>query len=243
MLTAAFLLGFAGSFHCLAMCAPLTLALSTVKTARGRYLVGKMFYNGGRIFTYTLLGAALGASKELFGVMMFDVHGAQEWLSISLGCGILAATLLPRRVQAKVFGMPVVMRLLGKLRQQMGSVMRSSRLGGQFAFGLLNGLLPCGFVYMGLAMAALSGSTGNAAATMLVFGLGTIPAMFGAAILVRFGRMHQRFTSVLHRLAPFAAVLVAVMFIVRGLGLGIPYISPKLAAHPAGVEVGCGVVR
>jgi sulfite exporter TauE/SafE len=243
MLTAAFLLGFAGSFHCLLMCAPLTLAGAMAGEVRVSYLVEKLLYNGGRIFTYTMLGAALGASKELFGAMVFDVHGAQEWLSITLGCGILAATLLPKHLQAKVFGIPVIMRLLGKLRKQISSLMRSSRLGCQCAFGLLNGLLPCGFVYMGLAMAALSGSTTNAAATMCAFGLGTIPAMFGAALLMRFGRMHQRFASGLHRLAPLAAALVAVLFIVRGLALGIPYLSPKLAAHPAGVEAGCGVIR
>jgi uncharacterized protein len=243
MLIAALILGFAGSLHCVAMCAPITLALSMQGKTRGNFIVGKLLYNTGRILTYTALGAALGASKELLGTMLFDIHGVQEVLSISLGVGIFVVVLIPQHIRTKIFGMPVFVRVLGRLRGRIGGFMRSSRMSGQFALGLLNGLLPCGFVYMGLAMAALSGSTGDAALTMLSFGLGTFPAMFGIAMLARIAGVQMRFTSSLRRYAPFGAALVAVLFLIRGLALGIPYLSPKLSAQPAGTEQGCAVPR
>lgn len=241
MLYAAFILGFAGSFHCIAMCAPITLALSAEGRTNTRYLAGRFVYNMGRILTYTVLGLALGASKDLLGAMLFDIHRFQEALSITIGVGMLAVVLAPQQLRARVLAMPLLARALGRLRGRIGGVMRSSRMGGQFALGLLNGLLPCGFVYMGLAMAAVAGSTQDAAITMLFFGLGTLPAMVGVAVFARLVGAPVRFGSAMRRFVPIGASLVAVLFILRGLSLGIPYVSPKLSAQPAGVEQGCHV--
>lgn len=243
MLYAAFILGFAGSFHCIAMCAPITLALSAQGVAQGRYLASRLVYNVGRILTYTALGLALGASKDVLGAMLFDIHRFQEVLSITIGVGMLAVILAPNRFRAKIIALPLLARALGRLRGRIGGVMRSSRLGGQFALGLLNGLLPCGFVYMGLAMAAVAGSTQDTAATMFFFGLGTFPAMLGVAVFARLVGAPVRFGSAMRRFVPIGASLVAVLFILRGLSLGIPYVSPKLSAQPAGTEQGCHVPR
>ncbi|MCU0425848.1 MAG: sulfite exporter TauE/SafE family protein [Candidatus Kapabacteria bacterium] len=241
MLEAAFILGFAGSFHCVAMCAPITLVLSAHSGANWRYYTGRFTYNLGRIATYTLLGAALGLVKEVFDSMLFNIHGVQEALSIGIGVSILAVLLVPNPKRAQILALPMLQRALGGLRGRIGAVMRESRFGGQFLLGLLNGLLPCGFVYMGLALAALSGSTTDAAWTMAAFGAGTLPAMFGVAVLARLAEGRFRLTSNVRRFAPFGAALVAVLFIMRGLALGIPYISPKLSAQPAGIEQGCHV--
>ena len=243
MLEAAFILGFAGSFHCVAMCAPITLALSAHTGANWRYYTGRFAYNLGRITTYIALGAALGLVKELFGAMLFNIHGVQEALSIGIGVSILAVLLIPKERRTQFLSLPILQRQVGRLRGRMGAVLRESRLGGQMVLGLLNGLLPCGFVYMGLALAVLSGSTADAAWTMAAFGAGTFPAMFGVAVLARLAESRFRLTSNMKRFAPFGAALVAVLFIMRGLALGIPYISPKLTAQPAGIEQGCHTVK
>ncbi len=243
MLTAAFILGFAGSFHCIAMCAPITLALSPGNGGSTRYYLGRMVYNVGRISIYALLGMALGAVKEVFGAMIFDIHRYQEALSISIGVGIAIFLLIPSGQRATILAMPLFARALGRLRGRMGGLLRTSHLGGQFSLGLLNGLLPCGFVYMGLAMAALSGTIAEAGASMLAFGLGTFPAMIGVAVVARLSGGNVRFTSSIRRMMPIGAALVSLLFILRGLALGIPYISPKLNAQPAGIEQGCHTVN
>lgn len=240
MLTAAFILGFAGSFHCVAMCGALTLALNQKSLNTASFLAGKVVYNLGRTFTYSVLGLLLGASKLVFGAMLFDIHGAQEWLSISIGAGMLVSVFLPKSLQGKISATPVIARFLGKLRKQMGDLLSSRTMNAQFLLGMVNGLLPCGFVYMALAVAALSGTLQEATLSMTLFGLGTIPAMLGVAVVARFSGNSFRIFSQTHRFVPVATAAIAVLFILRGLSLGIPYLSPKLSAQPAGVERGCG---
>lgn len=245
-LYAAFILGFAGSFHCVAMCGALTLAVASSRGGRiGTYLTGKTLYNLGRTFTYTVLGLLLGASKLLFGAMLFDIHHAQEWLSISIGASMLLAVVLPRIFTKKVSVIPIIARFVRNIQApvqtKMGKMLHSQNFGGQFLLGMMNGLLPCGFVYVALAMAALQPTLPLAGLSMTMFGLGTIPAMLGVVIFARVSGQKFRFVSRFQRFAPAATALLAVLFILRGLSLGIPYISPQLSAAPAGLEKGCHV--
>lgn len=241
MLTAAFILGFAGSFHCVAMCGALTLALASNRMNTSSFLVGKVVYNLGRTFMYSVLGLLLGASKLVFGAMLFDIHGAQEWLSVSIGAGMLLSVIFPKFLQGKLSTTPVIARFQGIMRRQMGTLLSSRTMNGQFLLGMVNGLLPCGFVYMALAVAALSGTVHEATLSMTFFGLGTIPAMLVVAVLARFSSNSFRIFSRANRFVPIATAFIAVMFIMRGLSLGIPYLSPVLSAQPAGLETGCHV--
>ncbi len=241
MLTAAFILGFAGSFHCVAMCGALTLALNQKSLNTASFLAGKAVYNLGRTFIYSVLGLLLGASKLVFGAMLFDIHGAQEWLSISIGAAMLVSVLLPKSLQGKISATPVIARFLGKLRKQMGALLSLKNMNAQFLLGMVNGLLPCGFVYMALAVAALSGTVQDATLSMMLFGLGTIPAMLGVSVLARFSSNSFRIFSHTNYLVPVVTAAIAVLCILRGLSLGIPYLSPELSVKPAGIEAGCHI--
>jgi sulfite exporter TauE/SafE len=94
--------------------------------------------------------------------------------------------------------------------------------------GLLNGLLPCGLVYLALASAVAAGSAVNGAAFMAFFGLGTLPAMFAIAVFGNF--MRQGIRLKLRRAVPAFMTVMALLLILRGLSLGIPYLSPDMDA-------------
>jgi len=236
-LWAAFALGFFGSFHCVGMCGPIALALSATGLAKWRFVAGRVLYNLGRVVTYTALGASIGAAEQVF-----DVHRYQETVSITLGVMILAVLLLPASQQAvlrRAASLPLVERVFSRLRSRISSVLQATSYRGQFALGVLNGFLPCGFVYMGLAGAVMMGNAVHSAEAMAMFGLGTIPAMLTLAIASSLASsfITQHLRASLRRLVPLGAAVMAVLFIMRGLSLGIPYISPKLSAQKT--SLGC----
>jgi len=96
-----------------------------------------------------------------------------------------------------------------------------------FITGLLNGLLPCGLIYIALAGATSSGETIKGALFMAVFGLGTLPAMFSVSFI---SSISKRFRSYLSHTAPVLTFIMGTLLVVRGLGLGIPYLSPVFKA-------------
>jgi sulfite exporter TauE/SafE len=261
MMIAAFLFGFFGSLHCVAMCGPIVLALapkadeSSTSGARwkraARFLASKLLYNAGRVSLYVALGLALGASAEILGAAVFDIHGYQEALSLSVGALMLLTVALAfaqRSAKARDFfgarfSSSVLQRASSRLYQylrgKLNARIRASRYGGQFLLGALNGFLPCGFVYMALAMAATAGTTAGAAKTMALFGLGTVPAMAFTAIFSERVAAKLSALASARRLLPLGTIIIAAFFIARGLALDIPYLSPKLSAQPSGTEQGC----
>src|SRR5581483_11013469 len=101
-------------------------------------------------------------------------------------------------------------------------------VGSAFAFGLLNGLLPCGLVYVACAGAVASGSLISAISYMAGFGLGTVPMMFGISTVGTL--FHQGLRMRFQKMIPVFLMVVAGLLILRGMALGIPFISPQLAA-------------
>jgi uncharacterized protein len=210
-------LGLLGSLHCAAMCGPLLLALP-VPACGGRFLLGKLFYQLGRLVTYTALGVLAG----LVGKSIF-LTGLQRGLSIALGVAILLGYLFSRKI---ALATPVV-RLVGTLKSAMATQLMRRDLGAQFFLGLLNGLLPCGLVYVALAGAVSRGSLGSAAGFMALFGLGTVPTMLGIGLSGKILPLAWRLQ--LRRAIPVAVYALAGLLVLRGLALGIPYLSPDLA--------------
>jgi len=215
----AFLLGFLGSLHCAAMCGPLMLALPVPPGGPARFLAGRLVYQLGRIITYCLLGVVAGlVGKSLF------VAGFQRWLSISLGLTVLAGFLISKRVAVSA---PVV-RLVGKLKFVMAAQLKQRSYRSLTLLGLLNGLLPCGLVYVALAGAVSRGDLLDAVTYMAMFGLGTLPTMLGISLS---GRLFPAAIRLKLRSAiPVGVCLLAAMLILRGMALGIPYLSPDLAS-------------
>lgn len=220
LLSTAFMVGLLGSVHCLGMCAPISWAVPT-GTQKWQWLRDRMAYNLGRTVTYGLLGVLVGLLGQ-----GFSLAGWQQGLSVFAGALLILGVLLfgmePRaRGMFKPLG-----RLVLAVKVKIGPLIQKRGLKAQWSLGMLNGLLPCGLVYAALLAAWSMGSVQGAASYMLLFGLGTLPMMLGAAI---FGRgMSQRFKTSLWRLAPKLVVLVGLVMILRGLNLGIPYLSPKL---------------
>ena len=214
----AFILGLAGSAHCAGMCGPLALALPRIEGGVWRHVAGRTAYNLGRVATYGLLGLVFGLVGRSLALA-----GIQRWVSIGLGLLLLAGVLAAR---GDLFRLPS----LGAGRwwkAAMGRLLRRRGLAALGLLGALNGLLPCGLVYVAGFAAAALGDLRAAVEYMLVFGLGTVPVMLGIGLVGSAiqGPLRLR----LQRAIPYCLGLVAVLLILRGLGLGIPYLSPDLS--------------
>jgi len=220
MITTAFLLGVLGSAHCIGMCGPLALAVPSPKHSFAARLGSALAMNGGRIITYALIGAGFG----LFGRGL-QLAGLQQVVSITLGVVIILGLLMPRVFHSIGVGRVAgsfVMRAQGLMAKQL----RRTSPEGLFFTGMLNGLLPCGMVYLAAAGALAQDGWLQGALFMAVFGMGTWPALVGLKLSGSYAGSGLR--SVLRKAAPYAYAIMGVLFILRGLDLGIPYISPDL---------------
>jgi len=212
-------LGFIGSLHCAAMCGPLLLAMPALPGGPGRFILGRVIYQLGRIATYCALGMLAGlVGKSLW------FAGFQSGLSILLGTAILLGYFASKKIAVSA---PAV-RLVAGLKSAMAAQLRQRGLRSLALLGLLNGLLPCGLVYVAMTGAVAQGTWIKSVCFMALFGLGTTPTLLGIGLS---GRMFPpAFRLKLRRTIPVAICLLAGLLILRGLGLGIPYVSPALDA-------------
>jgi sulfite exporter TauE/SafE len=220
---AALLTGLIGSLHCLGMCGPIVLMLPVGTASKGEFLLSRLTYNLGRVITYAILGAICG----LLGHLII-LAGYQQVLSIAVGIVILLAFIIPRRFFRKI-SPSFVNNLTDKLTGLWGKLLNSPKAISLFVIGLLNGLLPCGLVYVALAAASTTGNAVNGSLYMIVFGLGTIPLMLIFSLFS--GLLPNKIRLWAPKLIPIAAMALAILLILRGLSLGIPYISPNLQSH------------
>jgi sulfite exporter TauE/SafE len=217
--TFAIALGLLGSLHCAAMCGPLQLALPIPPGGAGRVILGRVIYQLGRVMTYALLGALGGCLGKSFFLI-----GLQNSLSIALGVAVLGGFLISKRVAISA---PVA-RLVGTLKLAMSAQLRRRGFRALAVLGMLNGLLPCGLVYVALAGAVARGNVWSGIGYMTAFGLGTSPMLLAISLS---GKMFPPALRLkLNRLIPFGICLLAILLILRGLSLGIPFVSPNLAA-------------
>lgn len=214
----AFILGLFGSLHCAGMCGPLAIALPTGKPCLGSFVSGRLAYNLGRLVTYCCLGLFFGVvGKALW------LAGLQRWLSIALGTLLLAGLSAPRRL---ALWRPVTF-FVDQLKKRMASLLPQRSPLALGLLGLLNGLLPCGLVYVAGAGALATGGVLKGAIYMLLFGIGTAPMMLAISLSGRLVPISWRLK--LRRAIPLSVFILATLLILRGMSLGIPYISPDLA--------------
>lgn len=220
-LITAFSVGILGSFHCIGMCGAIAFSLPLQEQNWYSKLWGGLVYNLGRISTYGILGFLLG----LLG-RGFSFAGFQQSLSIFLGILILTVLLFPKYIQLQKNKSSLLAELQLWVRQKMGLLFRNNSSKALYGIGLLNGLLPCGLVYAGLAGAIATGTGSMGALYMISFGLGTLPIMILASQFRGFISINVR--NRMRQIVPFFVGFIAVLFIIRGLNLGIPYLSPIL---------------
>jgi uncharacterized protein len=215
----AFILGLVGSLHCAGMCGPLALALPPAGATTPAYVVGRIAYNLGRIVTYCALGLLFG----LVGAALW-LAGIQRWVSITLGVALLLGLLASRNL---VLWTPVTF-LVDRLKAPMSALLRRRSLAALAVLGLLNGLLPCGLVYAACAGAAATGGILTGAQYMAAFGVGTTPIMLAISLSGKLVPPPLRLQ--LRKAIPVCVFLLASLLILRGMSLGIPYLSPDLSS-------------
>ncbi len=215
----AFFMGLFGSIHCAVMCGPLLVALNRNQLLSWQTLFSKLLYQSGRILTYGLLGLVLG----IFGNVA-SVQGWQQGFSLFIGIILLLIGLF---------------YLFGKQSQVLASFQTKAiqpfakymghwlyRPGGSFVAGVLNGILPCGMVYMAIASAMNADSLTNSFLFMVLFGLGTLPVLLVFSVVGSFPK--SVFKRGFIKVMPFLYLLMGIWFILRGANLDIPYLSPLL---------------
>ena len=222
------MLGLLGSGHCLGMCGPIALVVPSRRRSWPGRSMDALLFNGGRVLTYAILGGMVGLLGRGIHLM-----GIQRGVSIGLGLLVIMALLWPR-VGRALDVMPWLAVRIGRVRSFFARQLMRTSPGALVISGSLNGLLPCGMVYTALAISLVQGSALLGAIFMLLFGVGTWPVLIGLRLGV--GSLGVRPRAMLRRLSPVIMGLMAVLFLLRGLGLGIPYVSPAIEQVPVGVQ-------
>ena len=218
----ALLLGLVGSLHCAGMCGPLALALPATGNTTPAYVLGRAAYNAGRIATYCLLGIVFGLAG-----WTFLLAGLQRWVSIALGVALLLGLFASRRLAR----WNPVTSAVNQLKSRMSVLLRSRSFTALAVLGLLNGLLPCGLVYVACAGAAATGGIFAGARYMAAFGVGTVPMMLAISLSGKLVPTSLRLK--LLKTIPVCVFLLGTLLILRGMSLGIPYVSPDMSGNGA----------
>jgi sulfite exporter TauE/SafE len=232
VISAGFLIGLLGSFHCVGMCGPIALSLPVHQHTSVRKIISILSYNIGRVFTYSILGLLFG----VIGQSLF-IGKYQQIISIVLGSLILIGLILPK-VFSFIGQNTMLQKFQSFIQQNISKLFKQDKnYSTLFLIGLLNGLLPCGLVYMAISGALIAGNVFNSVLFMLFFGLATIPIMFSVAYFGNY--ISTKFRSKIRSAVPLIIGCMAVLLIVRGLNLGIPYISPEIKQTATGTQSCC----
>ena len=201
------------------MCGPIAFVLPVNKNNKLQTVIGTALYHIGRLLSYSIIGFLFG----LLGRGLY-LAGFQQRLSILIGVIMILMVLIPTKVLNRFQVTRPLYQFIGKVKYKLGLYLNKSSLKALFSIGFFNGFLPCGLVYMALLGAISTGDVLDGAVYMAVFGLGTIPLMTGAVFLGNFLKVSVR--NKIQKAIPIFVVIIGLLFILRGLGLGIPYVSP-----------------
>jgi hypothetical protein len=216
-------LGFASGFHCIGMCGPIALSMGLTKKQATNYYLQNLTYQFGRILTYSILGALLGIIGQ-----GFEFAGFQSTLTIAVGVLLIIMALFSFGGKDFASKIPFINSTLLKVKMKLGNLLQKADYRSRFTTGLLNGLLPCGMVYMALTASLAAGGIWQGASFMALFGLGTLPFMF-AVVLVG-NLITQNFRMRVLKFIPIIMIILGGLFVLRGMEIGIPYISPNKEA-------------
>lgn len=212
----ALLFGLLGSLHCIGMCGPIALAVPIGRGSKFSRYLKFLFYNFGRLLSYSAFGLIFGSVGA-----GLSLAGFQQTISILAGLIIILSVIF-------IYYLPRKNRL-GKIssfiQKPFVHFFNKKTNFSVLMIGVLNGLLPCGLVYLALAGALAQGNTIYGMIYMALFGLGTIPALF--ALRISSDLISPAFRVTMKNYVPIFSLLIGCLFFIRGLGLGIPYLSPE----------------
>jgi len=216
-----FLIGFFGGFsHCIGMCGGF-VATYTFKIAENdpipnnyylQKIIPHLLYNSGRLLTYTVLGEIFGFIGGTLG-LIFAIQDFQGGLQLFAGLfmlfmGVDIAGLIPSLSPDSFPGVNIFKRTVNALFYKVNRK-------NIFILGMVLGLIPCGLVYAIGAKAAATQSIIGGFLTMLIFGLGTFPAMFLTGCVVNF--LSVKLRGRLYRIAAILVILMGILTILRGI--------------------------
>jgi sulfite exporter TauE/SafE len=220
ILISAIVLGLMGSFHCAGMCGPIAVALPLHGNTIPQKIFGVTLYNIGRTITYGVMGVLFGLLGQGLGMI-----GFQQMISVIMGAIMIISALFPALFKSQYRLDKGWFSFVGKLKKSIGEMFSIRSFSSLFFIGLLNGLLPCGLVYMAIAGAIGTGNAAEGTLYMILFGLGTIPMLLSISLAGNVINLAIR--KKINKLIPVLVVVVGLLFILRGLSLGIPYLSPE----------------
>jgi len=221
-LLSGFLIGLLGSLHCIGMCGPIVLALPIRANNKFEFYFSRFLYNIGRAITYSLFGLIFG----LIGSQI-SIIGLQQWLTIAVGALILLYLLIPSKAKVITGNLKPFNFFTNFIKKAFSRFSKNATPISFLLIGIINGFLPCGFVYVGIGGALLTNTAVEGALYMFLFGIGTFPVMFLATIIGK--SVNIKIRHKVSRAIPYLAACLAILFILRGMNLGIKYISPKLS--------------
>ncbi|MCF6308296.1 MAG: sulfite exporter TauE/SafE family protein [Flavobacteriaceae bacterium] len=232
MLVSALLFGLLGSFHCIGMCGPIAFMLPVDRSNNFKKISQIFLYHFGRVFAYSLIGLLFGLLGKSF--YLFDL---QQQLSVFIGVLMIVIVLIPVKVFNKYNFSKPLYKIISKVKSALGKELKKKTPDTFLTIGFLNGFLPCGLVYMALFGALATGDAWQGSLYMAMFGLGTIPLMTTAIYFGNFltGKVRRYITKAI----PVIVVLMGLLFILRGLGLGIPFLSPPPVSQQVDAQYEC----
>jgi len=220
MLYTAIIFGLISSLHCIGMCGPIAMMLPVDHKNSSKKAFQILIYHLGRLTSYGVLGLAFG----LLG-RGFYMAGIQQQLSIAVGIGMIVLAVVPEKILANYNFSKPVYRLITRIKSSLGAQFKRKTPDAFFTIGLFNGLLPCGLVYAALFGAIAMQNVTLGIAYMILYGLGTIPMM--SAVVYVSSLLSMPFRNQLQRAVPIVTVVIGLLFVLRGMGLDIAYISPS----------------
>ncbi len=220
ILFTALLLGLMGSFHCLGMCGPIAFILPVDRTNKAKMSVQTLLYHLGRMTAYGAIGLIFGFLGK--GISLV---GFQQKVSLIMGLLMIILAFVPSSKVLRLKPLAGWNKFVYFIKNSLSAYLKNKSTGGFYIIGFFNGLLPCGLVYLALVGAMATGDAYLGALYMIIFGLGTSPMMTLAIYLGNFVSVSVR--NKINKLIPYAVVFVGILFVLRGLNLGIMFISPS----------------
>lgn len=232
MLWSAVIFGLLGSFHCVGMCGPIAFMLPVDRTHSTKKLLQIATYHFGRILAYSIIGLVFGlVGKGLY------IFGMQQQLSIVVGILMIVIVLIPVHTFNKYNFSKPIYKVISKIKSSLGQALKKKSTDTFLTIGFLNGFLPCGLVYMAVIASIATQSAAQSSLYMALFGLGTIPLMTSAIYLGKF--LNAAVKRRIQKAIPIFVIIIGALFIIRGLGLGIPYLSPTPIVEMAASSIDC----
>lgn len=232
MLWSAIIFGILGSFHCVGMCGPIAFMLPVDRSNSVKKVAQIFSYHIGRLLSYSIIGFLFGLIGK-----SFYLFGIQQQLSIAIGILMILAIIIPTKIFNKYNASKPIHQGISKVKSALGKALKKKTADTFLTIGFLNGFLPCGLVYMAVFAAITMPSTLQSSLYMTLFGLGTVPLMTSAIYLGKF--LNSSIKQRIQKAIPVLVVIIGLLFIIRGLGLGIPYLSPSPVTELATNSIDC----